>query len=308
MIKLKISINPDEILSNKARHDKTVSNSLKELADLVPNHKSDDFKSRLWKKFKLVIWEQQHKKCAFCEKEIVSSDDAQLEHFRPKAEACSEDDVHITREAYWWLAYDHKNFIVSCFTCNNIKGNRFPLQDEETRVTATDLDGVVKLTEVGSLGNEMPLLINPRYQDPEPYLAYDYRPDIRIVHVVPKDDNGIGEKTINILDLNRLGKNKDEFRDNLTNKRGNVLSEFKKELENFNLLKKELTKHRENSVLYPNNTDAKKVVDDMEINLNSKRDKIRGRFLLDRAQFSGMCSFWLKNDSDLENDLIEAAA
>lgn len=151
MIKLNININPDEILPNKARYDNAVSDSLGEIANLLPNHKASDFKNKLWGYFKQSIWEQQGHKCAFCEKEIVSLDDAELEHFRPKTETHDEFKKQITREAYWWLAYDHKNYIVSCSTCNIQKGNKFPIEDEGTRITAKNMNSIIDLNDEGVL-------------------------------------------------------------------------------------------------------------------------------------------------------------
>ena len=308
MIKLNIYINPDDIQTNKTKYDIDVSDSLDEIAALVRHHKSDDFKDRLWRKFKQSIWEQQYHKCAFCEKEIVSADDGQLEHFRPKAETCDEFNVRITREAYWWLAYEYKNYLVSCLTCNNLKGNRFPIEDEDTRVKATDMDGKVALTDGGVLENEIPFLINPRYQDPKPYLAYNYRPDTKMVFIEHKDADGIGEKTIKILDLNRRRKNIEVMKDFLPYKRGSILSEFKKELDNFKQLKMNLIKHRNSMDAIPDDQNLKKLVEEEDLNVNKKRDNIMERFLSKRAQFSGMCLFWLKYDTDLDIHFIENAA
>lgn len=308
MIKLNININPNDILSNKKKYDEDVSDSLKEIADLIPYHTSDDFKNKLWGVFKHSIWEQQDNKCAFCEKEIMSSDDGQVEHFRPKTETRDEQNKHITRKAYWWLAYDHKNYVVSCGTCNKLKGNRFPLEDEDTRVTASSIDEIIALTDDGVLGDEMPLLINPRYQYPEIYLAYHYRPDTRMVFAEPKDDDGVGEKTIKILDLNRERKNEEIEKDYLPHKRGSVLSDFNKELDGFNLLKMNLINYRGSLVTIPDNENLKKLVDDNESDINKKRNNIRERFLSKKAQFSGMCTFWLKHATDLEDDFIGVVA
>lgn len=308
MIKLNIDINLDDILPNKEKYDQDVSNSLKEIADLVPAHTSDEFKNKLWGVFKHSIWEQQGQKCAFCEKEIISSDDGQVEHFRPKTETRDEQNKQITRYAYWWLAYDHKNYVVSCSTCNKLKGNRFPLIDEDTRVTASSIDEIIALTDKGVLGDERPYLINPRFQYPEIYLAYNYRPDTKIVFAEPKDDDGVGEKTIKILDLNRERKNEEIEKDNLPHKRGSVLSEFKNELDRFNVLKKNLNNYRVTLIKRPGIEDLKKLVDENESVINKKRENIRERFLAKNAQFSGMCTYWLRYDTDLEDDFIVVAA
>ncbi len=308
MIKLNINFDPDDIPPNKAKYDQDVTDSLQEIAALVPNHKTENFIRRLWGYFKQTIWEQQGHKCAFCEKDIVSNDDSQLEHFRPRAETHDEFNTLITRDAYWWLAYEHNNYIVSCFTCNNLKGNRFPIKDEGTRVKATNMSEIVALTDRGVLGNEIPYLINPRYQDTEPYLAYNYRPDIEMVYIEPKDYEGIGEKTIDVLDLNRIRKNVKITKDNLPHKRGLVLSDFKKEIENFKLSKTQLNSNRSSLAALPNNASLQELVDEQESAMNKKRDNIKKRFLSKAAEFSGMCLFWLKHDTDLENDFIDETA
>ena len=163
MNSLNIDINLENIIPDKTRYDQEVTDSLNNIADLVPNHNSKVFIRRLWGYFKLEIWKQQGCKCAFCEKSI-GSDDASIEHFRPKSETRDEDNNLKTREAYWWLVYDHRNYIVSCSTCNNQKGNRFPIEDEGTRVTARNIVEITDLNDDGVLEDEIPYIINPRYQ------------------------------------------------------------------------------------------------------------------------------------------------
>lgn len=302
MIKLDININSTFIVSDKEKHDKKVSNSLETIANLVPNHKSENFKNNLWKVFKQTMWEQQGHKCAFCEKELVSSDDAQVEHFRPKTEIRDEENHIITREAYWWLAYDDKNFLVSCSTCNKLKGNRFPLKNEEARITAVSIESTIPLTNGGNLGDEVPYIINPRYKDPQPYIAYNYRPDIKVVLSVTKDNEGFGEKTIKILDLNRRIKNEEIMKDFLPIKRGSVLFQFKKELKNYIKIKNKLDGFRATSTNLNNNKDLKSLIDNTNSELDKKKDTITKLFLSKESQFCGMCMFWLKNDTELEDD------
>ncbi|MCH8329078.1 MAG: hypothetical protein IIB81_01650 [Nanoarchaeota archaeon] len=186
---MNININPNNIPPNKAKYNQEVTESLQKIAALVPDHKESDFMKRLWGYYKSEIWKQQSCKCAFCEKSI-ESDDAHLEHFRPKSEARDEDNMLITREAYWWLVYDHRNYMVSCSTCNTQKGNRFPIEDKETRVTAKDMDSTIDLNDEGILGDEIPCIINPRHKNPKPHLEYRYAPDriIPMAYIAGKDD------------------------------------------------------------------------------------------------------------------------
>jgi len=307
MIKLNINIDSALIMPDQEKYDQDVSDSLQVIANLVPNHKSNDFNDKLWGVFKHSIWEQQNHKCAYCEKEIVSSDDGQVEHFRPKTVTHDEQNKQITREAYWWLAYDHKNYLVSCSTCNGLKGNRFPIKDENNRVKAANMNTIIELTNEGILGNEIPYTINPRYIDPAPHLAYNFRPDTRIVFTEPKDDDGVGEKTIMILDLNRKRKNKEIVKDFLPYKRGCVLSEFREELEKFHQLKGNLNSYRSTLATKPDNKFLKKIVLENESEVKKKLDIIRERFLSKSAQFSGMCNYWLVYDTPFKNDFIEGA-
>jgi len=303
MISVNIDINPDDILPNKARYDQEVSDSLQAIADIVPDHKAEIFIRRLWGYFKLEIWKQQGFKCAFCEKTIVA-DDSQIEHFRPKSEVRDEENTLITREAYWWLVYDHRNYIVSCSTCNYQKGNKFPIEDNGARVTARDIDEIIDLNDEGVLENEIPHIINPRYKNPKSHLEYRFAPDIitPMAYIAGKDD--AGEKTIYVLDLNRIRKNEKGFKDNLPGKRGNILFSFKKEISQYEKLKDDFRRYRLSQAEHPE-ANLQPAIDDLELEIDKKRQGITKQFLSHTAEFSGMCLFWLKNDTDFENDFLE---
>lgn len=306
MIKLNININSAHIVPNNTKYNQEASASLQEIAGLVPNHNKEVFISRLWGYFKLAIWKQQDYKCAFCEKSIVA-DDTHLEHFRPKAETRNEDNERITREAYWWLVYDHRNYIASCSTCNYQKGNRFPIEDDRTRVTAQDMDSIIDLNDEGVLGDEIPCIINPRYKNPKQHLEYRYAPDTikPMAYIAEKDDTG--KKTIGVLDLNRIRKNEKEFKDNLPGKRGDKLVLFKKEISQYEKLKDDLGRYRLSQAEHPE-LKFQPPIDDLELKLGKKRQAITKQFLSHTAEFSGMCLFWLENDTDFANDFIGMAA
>jgi uncharacterized protein (TIGR02646 family) len=52
--------------------------------------------------------------CAYCQCGLPPNDPGDVEHFRPKSE-------------YWWLAYQFKNYLLSCSRCNrNCKKADFP--------------------------------------------------------------------------------------------------------------------------------------------------------------------------------------
>ena len=82
--------------------------------------------------------------------------------------------------------------MVSCSTCNNQKGNQFPIKKERTRVTATDMDRIIDLDDEGVLADEIPYIINPRYKNPKPHIKYSYAPDsiTPMAYIEGKDDTG----------------------------------------------------------------------------------------------------------------------
>jgi len=114
-----------------------------------------------------------------------------------------------------------------------------------------------------------------------------------------------GNKTIDVLDLNRIRKNNNKIIDNLPNKRGDILFSFKKELEKYNFLKTILTQNRSTLAELPSDVNLQKLIDERDSNINEKRESIKKRFLSKSAEFSGMCRYWLKYDTDVENDFIE---
>ena len=167
MNKVHIEFGPNEVLPHPIDHQSKVSASLEAIKFLVPDHNSKSFKNSLWDCFKFRIWKAQGMKCCYCEKYIAEQESG-LEHFRPKTKVTSIDNATITRRAYWWLAYDWKNFLISCSTCNRKKGTRFPLVDENTRVG----DFSKQIQKNGQLENEIPQIINPRYENPSSFLTY----------------------------------------------------------------------------------------------------------------------------------------
>lgn len=202
--------------------------------------KSEDFK-RHWTIFKFVLWSAQHKKCCFCEQKI-NEQDSQVEHYRPKTQVKTEQGNIL---GYWWLAYEWLNLVVSCATCNRQKSIKFPLVDEEARVVKEE-----QLDAGGGLGHEQPLLINPRFDEPEDYVEYDVFKCSRIgeVYVKGKDSDTTdlqrGNTTKSLLDLNRERVNRERDRDNLPGKRGKQYLEITALWEDFVHYKVQLRKLR----------------------------------------------------------------
>lgn len=101
---------------------------------LIELHEKGDIKARNkliknnsghWGKLKDWLLSLSHNKCWFSEaRDIYSYMD--VEHYRPKLEA--KDLQGITRDGYWWLAFDYHNFRVCGNVGNRQKGGWFPLQ------------------------------------------------------------------------------------------------------------------------------------------------------------------------------------
>lgn len=88
------------------------------------------------------LMNDQHKKCAYCEKPI-EDEQRHVDHYRPKS-------------LYHDLAFTWDNLVGACWKCNLDKKDNFPLSDESKRFT----------------DDEEPLLINPYIDDPMEYIAF----------------------------------------------------------------------------------------------------------------------------------------
>ena len=143
-----------------------------------------DFKSSIYgaNDVREQLMNDQHEKCAFCECTLLDKD-PEVEHFRPKTRVRQDKTRGNTiKLAYYWMAYDWDNLLYSCHQCNRIKGNYFPLKDPDNRF---------------DIPNESPLLINPYTEDPADFIEF------RQEKVFAKNNNAKGNKTIEVLGLNR---------------------------------------------------------------------------------------------------------
>jgi uncharacterized protein (TIGR02646 family) len=102
------------------------------------------------------------RKCAFCESLLDAVAAASItHHFRPAQEAV-DGDGGVSREHYWWLAYEWENLYLSCQRCATAAGAQFPVAAERARVGArgSELDG------------EKALLLDPCRDDPDAHLSF----------------------------------------------------------------------------------------------------------------------------------------
>lgn len=157
--------------------------------------KKVEFNSAFWKIAKTQLKKESHGKCAYCEAntEVVAHGD--VEHYRPKS-------------IYWWLAYTYDNYLYSCQICNqSYKSNNFPIEANlypEPEITKNSLDQEIEqlaghispdpidinieytLQEyLDKHKAEKALLINPYFDKPEAYFAYEADDITKEVKIIP---------------------------------------------------------------------------------------------------------------------------
>lgn len=118
-------------------------------------------------------------KCAYCESRFGAVTPKDVEHYRPKSEVLHQSSSVIA-PAYYWLAGDWSNLLVSCVDCNRARSHmvpgqpkkiklgkhtQFPLSDESIRVRS-------HLLEVAD-EEQHRLLLHPCIDWPEDHLTYD---------------------------------------------------------------------------------------------------------------------------------------
>ena len=140
--------------------------------------------SSFWKESKAQLLAESNNKCAYCETPTAVVDYGDVEHFRPKSR-------------YWWLAYSYENYLPSCAICNQkYKKNEFKLTTDALRQMGPAIDAAMTDAELKVLAPrltvdpvnntagqdlqkfisdhqaEKALIINPYFDDPSVYLAY----------------------------------------------------------------------------------------------------------------------------------------
>ena len=157
--------------------------ALDDIKELPPEERRRTIgtKSRIWQELKDTLKAQSHGKCWYCESREIRSYTA-VDHFRPK-NGVTECPHH---DGYWWLAFDWKNYRLSCTLCNSLstdpatgtvsgKHDHFPLVDETKRAYAPS----------DNIDLEEPVLLDPSDAFDAGLLWFE--PDGR---VVPKYDDG----------------------------------------------------------------------------------------------------------------------
>lgn len=148
-----------------------------------PNYWTDD-------KVRKEIWENQYRKCCYCERKRDLKREPDVEHFRPKTETAEDGNP-----GYWWLAYNYENLFFSCKACNQIKSSQFPL-----------VSGIRARKPGDDISLEKPFLPHPVDENPEDFIGYswdDTGSPVEEVKPYGKDAIGRGSRSIKILGLDR---------------------------------------------------------------------------------------------------------
>lgn len=147
---------------------------------------------------KAVLFEDQHKKCAWCEQRARFSSNP-IEHYRPKDGAWR----HLPGEAprispghYWWLTWSWSNLLFACVTCNDRghKANYFPLEPGSPELTPSSFDVSV----------ERPLILDPAvdvFLDHVRWVPLNTKMARRLWTWSPRPLTERGRATIEILNL-----------------------------------------------------------------------------------------------------------
>ena len=156
--------------------------------DYQAGTKKFSFLNRVYghKSVKQTLQNAQHRKCCFCEKDLLDVD-TDIEHYRPKGAVRQNTKSTAAKLGYYWLAYSWENLYECCPICNRSnKKEFFPLRDPTKRAVSHHDD----------LTQEEPLLLDPGgEEDPREHITF--RKEQAIGMTVR------GETTIRVLGLNR---------------------------------------------------------------------------------------------------------
>ncbi len=120
-----------------------------------------------WGELKQWMLALSHGKCWFSEtRDTYSHYD--VEHFRPKKEAkddqnCDANGKPMTRDGYWWLAFEYSNFRICGNVGNRKKGGWFPLHKDSRLSTVS-----ARCEE-----SEAPFLLDPVHKSDTVLLAFN---------------------------------------------------------------------------------------------------------------------------------------
>jgi uncharacterized protein (TIGR02646 family) len=173
-------------------------------------------------------------KCAFCESDTTAGAPLQVEHYRPKAKVTGE----AAHPGYYWLGYEWSNLLLACSSCNNKKGNHFPVARQRALahpVVNGQLDAARCVATAAELVAEQPLLLNPETA-PDTRIHFEFSASGAITGLTPA-----GRHTVTHCGLDR---------DMLTIARKKVYDDFLDDLvRHIDKLQRNLINSREAEVL-----------------------------------------------------------
>ena len=106
----------------------------------------------------------QHNKCCYSEGKFVG-EPVHVEHFRPKGAIGEEGTKNKLYPGYYWLAYEWSNLLTCKAVANSLKGDYFPLFDENTRRRNHHDNNE-------DVGQEQPMLVDPASEDPRDHIRF----------------------------------------------------------------------------------------------------------------------------------------
>jgi len=166
--------------------------------------------SKLWRRLKRWMLETVfEQKCAYCQCDLSGHAPMHAEHWRPKNAVTELSDLAdgatrlavkrdgVAHPGYWWLAYDWRNIVPACDSCNTggAKGTLFPISG--TRAFAPE-DGAHP-QELDRM--EAPRLLHPFFgEDPCDHIGFYVDGT-----AYARKGSELGRATIKVMDLNREG-------------------------------------------------------------------------------------------------------
>jgi hypothetical protein len=177
------------------KHEKDKELMLAQKKFLNDKSKPVEFNSAFWKTAKTQLKKESNGKCVYCEANAMVVAHGDVEHFRPKS-------------IYWWMAYTYDNYLYACQICNQTyKGNKFPIGSCQfpcpsiTAITSNikieQLAGKISPDPIDINKNytlqkyidehkaEVAYLLNPYFDDPTTYFAYESDDTTEEVKIVP---------------------------------------------------------------------------------------------------------------------------
>jgi uncharacterized protein (TIGR02646 family) len=165
---------------------------------------SKDVKSNIYSKAKFGdgqngLFHIFKKKCAYCEINVDGGAHYHVEHYRPKG------NKEKNYDGYYWLGYEWSNFLLVCPSCNTKKNDVFPLLKDKGRVKSPpkDVNGkILTLITDEVYKNENSLLLHPviHSEEIDKHIYF-----LKTGKIMSQPKSKIGEKSIEIYDLNRSG-------------------------------------------------------------------------------------------------------